>query len=528
VTPSAAVLARPHHERAAEVLSGDALTFVAELHHNFEARRQQLLHRRQDRHRVAAETGHLDFLSETRDVRIDQSWKVAPPVELVDRRVEITGPTDAKMLINALNSGARVFMADFEDANSPTFDNMVQGQLNLTDAIERRIRFISPDGREYQLKDHIATLMPRPRGWHLSEKHVAVDGARVSAALFDFGLYFFHNARRLVDRASHVYLYLPKLESRLEARLWNDVFAYAERAMSIPYGCIRATALIETVPAAFEMEEILFELRDHSYGLNAGRWDYLFSMIKTFGNRPEYLLPDRNSVTMTAPFMRAYTSQLVHVCHKRGAFAIGGMAAYIPNRQDQDANSAALARVRDDKLREVSDGFDGTWVAHPDLVPVAMDVFDEVLGSKPNQIDQIREAQVQAEDLLDVSSTPGQVTEGGLRNNIAVGLQYLDSWLRGNGAAAINNLMEDVATAEISRCQVWQWLHAPATMPDGKQLELAEVRRLIETIYQELRQARMRDGHDVHRLDDALRLFNEVALSDPFVEFLTYPAYECL
>jgi malate synthase len=369
--------------------------------------------------------------------------------------------------------------------------------------------------------------MPRPRGWHLVEKHVQVDGERVSGALFDFGLLVFHAARKLVEQGKHLYLYLPKMESHLEARLWNDIFTHAEEALGVPPGTLRATVLIETVPAAFEMEEILFELREHSYGLNAGRWDYLFSMIKTFRGRPEFLLPDRNSVTMTVPFMRAYTRQLVSICHKRGAFAMGGMAAYIPNRSDAALNDAALQRGHDDKLREATDGFDGTWVAHPGLVPVAMQVFDEVLGSRPNQIDDQPEVSIRSEDPLNVSATPGQPTFDGLRSNIEVGLRYLDSWLHGVGAAAINNLMEDVATAEIARCQVWQWVHIPATI-NGSPLTVAEVNRLIETSYQAIYQERLTAGLPVSRLPDALAVFKEVALADDFVEFLTFPAYDRL
>ena len=514
-------------ERSAMVLTREALEFVAELHHSYDATRRDLLRRRKDRQRLATETGRLDFLTETRGIRDDGSWRVAPTVELADRRVEITGPTDAKMMINALNSGARVFMADFEDANSPTFANMVQGQLNIIEAIDRRLSYTSPEGKVYRLADTLATLMPRPRGWHLVERHVQIDGESISGALFDFGLFVFHAARRLVNQGRHVYLYLPKMESHLEARLWNEIFSHAEDTLGVPTRTIRATVLIETVPAAFEMEEVLFELRDHSYGLNAGRWDYLFSMIKTFRGRPEFLLPDRNSVTMTVPFMRAYTRQLVSICHKRGTFAMGGMSAYIPNRNDTALNEAALQRVHDDKLREATDGFDGTWVAHPGLVPVAMQVFNEQLGARPNQIEEQREVITRSEDLLDVCATPGQPTYDGLRSNIAVGLRYLDSWLQGGGAAAINNLMEDVATAEIARCQVWQWLHVPATI-NGTPLTVGEVNRLIETSYQEIYRERLGAGLPVSRLPDALEVFKQVALADDFVEFLTFPAYDRL
>src|SRR3954471_8665895 len=378
-------------ERFDEVLTPEAIAFVADLQRQFGATREELLERRKQRRQQAADTGKLDFLDETKSVRQDTSWRVAEPADLLDRRVEITGPTDRKMLINALNSGAKVFMADFEDANTPTWPNLVQGQINLTDAIERRIDFTSPEGKDYKLKDQVAALMPRPRGWHLPEKHVLVDDAPMSGSLFDFGMYFFRNVRRLLDKGTRPYFYLPKMESHLEARLWNDVFNHAQDALGVPRGTIRVTVLIETIPAAFEMEEILYELREHSYGLNAGRWDYMFSMIKTFRDRgSEFMLPDRNSVTMTVPFMRAYTELLVQTCHKRGAFAMGGMAAFIPSRKDPEVNEQALTKVRADTEREAPDGFDGTWVAHPDLVSVAMEVFDRVLGDQPNQIDKQR------------------------------------------------------------------------------------------------------------------------------------------
>src|SRR4051812_49814555 len=399
-------------ERFDEVLTPEAIAFVTDLQRKFGKTREELLARRQQRRQQAADTGKLDFLDETKDVRDDASWKVAQVADLTDRRVEITGPTERKMLINALNSGAKVFMADFEDANTPNWANMIQGQINLTDAIERRIDFTSPEGKEYKLKDTVAALMPRPRGWHLPEKHVLVDGEPMSGSLFDFGMFFFHNAQRLLDKGTRPYLYLPKMESHLEARLWNDVFTHSEQALGVPPGTVRATVLIETIPAAFEMDEILYELRDHSYGLNAGRWDYMFSMIKTFRARgEEYLLPDRNSVTMTVPFMRAYPQLLVQPCHKRGAFAMGGMAAFIPSRKDPEVNEQALTKVRADKEREATDGFDGTWVAHPDLVSVAMEVFDRVLGDKPNQIDKQRpDVSVVADQLLAASETPGEQT----------------------------------------------------------------------------------------------------------------------
>jgi malate synthase len=446
---------------------------------------------------------------------------------LQNRRVEITGPTDRKMMINALNSGAKVFMADFEDANAPTWTNMVEGQVNCIDANERTISFEQADGRVYNLNPTIATLLIRPRGWHLVEKHLLIDGEPVSASLFDFGLYIFHNGRRLVEKGSGPYFYLPKLESHLEARLWNDVFVAAQEAVGIPRGSIKATVLIETILAAFEMEEILYELRDHSGGLNAGRWDYIFSMIKKFRNQPDMLLPDRAQVTMTAPFMRAYTELLVSTCHKRGAFAIGGMAAFIPSRRNQEVNAAALSRVRDDKQRESGDGFDGTWVAHPDLVPVALECFDAVLGDRPNQLDKQRpDVNVAADALLDTAIPGGQITEAGLRANISIGIQYIASWLRGVGAAAIYKLMEDAATAEISRSQVWQWVRHGATLADGRavtrefvlQLEGEELRKL----QQEIGETTFSQG----RFTEAAALFEQVALSPDFVEFLTLPAYE--
>ena len=445
---------RPEFER---VLSPQALDFVAWLHREFNPMRQALLQRREER-QAALDAGVLpDFLPTTAWIR-QADWRIAPaPADLEDRRVEITGPVDRKMMINALNSGARVFMADFEDALSPTWDNVMHGQVNLLDAVRRSLAFTHPEGKVYRLNDTIATLLVRPRGWHLVEKHVLVDGQPVSASLFDFGLYFFHNAHELLQRGTGPYFYLPKLESHLEARLWNDVFNAAQDALGIPRGSIRATVLIETILAAFEMEEILYELREHVSGLNAGRWDYIFSLIKKFCHHPDRVLPDRAQVTMTVPFMRAYTELLVKTCHRRGAHAIGGMAAYIPSRKDPRTNEIALAKVREDKQREVNAGFDGTWVAHPDLVPVAMEVFDRVLppNEKPHQKDRLRETvQVTAHDLLDIRVPGGRITEAGLRNNVSVALQYLGAWLGGNGAVAIFSLMEDTATAEIARAQL--------------------------------------------------------------------------
>jgi malate synthase len=501
------------------VLTQEAVGFVADLHRRFGGRRRELLARRRER-------GRLGFLPDTRGVREDPSWRVAAaPADLTDRRVEITGPTEAKMLVNALNSGAQVFMADFEDANTPTWSNLVTGQKNLIDAIERTLDFTA-GGKHYTLGERTATLVVRPRGWHLPERHLRVDGEPVAGAFFDFGLYFFHNATRLLDRGSGPYFYLPKLESHLEARLWNEVFGAAEEALGIDSGTIRATVLVETVPAAFEMEEILYELREHASGLNAGRWDYMFSMIK---NMPDEVLPDRNAVTMTVPFMRAYTELLVATCHRRGAFAMGGMAAFIPSRKDSEVNETALAKVREDKDREAADGFDGTWVAHPDLVAVAREAFDAVLKDAPNQLTRRRDdVHVTAEQLLDVASTPGEPTMEGLRGDVAVGLRYLASWLAGNGAAGIFNLMEDAATAEIARTQVWQWVTRKVTLADGETVTPELVRAVEE---EELERARADLGDEAfggYRFDDARRLFEDVALSPELVEFLTLPGYELL
>src|SRR5437764_1298370 len=428
------------------ILSDEALALVASLHREFDGTRRALLERRVERQRRLDAGEKPDFLPDTKAVRDDLSWKVAPiPADFRDRRVEITGPVERKMMINALNSGARVFMADFEDSNSPTWENIVQGQRNLIDAIDRTISFETPEKR-YTLNEETATLLVRPRGWHLPERHVLVDGEPIAGALFDFGLYMFHNARRLLEKGTGPYFYLPKLESHLEARLWNEVFKFTQEAVGVPPGSVRATVLIETILAAFEMEEILYELREHSAGLNAGRWDYIFSVIKKFRNRSDMILPDRAQVTMTVPFMRAYTQLLVRTCHRREAFAMGGMAAFIPSRKDPEVNETALTKVREDKVREAGDGFDGTWVAHPDLVPVATDVFDGLLRERPNQIERKREdVSVGAADLLDVRVPGGKVTEAGLRNNVSVALQYLASWLGGNGAVAIFNLMEDAA-----------------------------------------------------------------------------------
>jgi malate synthase len=507
--------------RAAEILTPDALAFVASLEREFGRRREELLAARQDRQaRISA--GELpDFLRETAGVR-EGEWQVAPaPAPLLDRRCEITGPVERKMMINALNSGARVFMADFEDASSPTFANCVEGQVNCYDAVRRAIFLETPE-KAYRLDEETAVLLVRPRGWHLPEKHLLLDGRPVSASLVDFGLYLYWNGRELLDRGLGPYLYLAKLESHREARLWNDVFCFAEDALAIPRGSIRATVLVETILAAFEMEEILYELREHSGGLNAGRWDYIFSVIKTFRDRHDFVLPDRAQVTMTVPFMRAYTELLVSTCHRRGAHAIGGMAAFIPSRRDPEVNATALARVREDKVREAGDGFDGTWVAHPDLVPVATAAFDETLAELPNQLARLRDdVSVSAADLLGIPATPGEVTEAGLRTNVNVGILYLESWLRGVGAAAIYNLMEDAATAEISRSQVWQWVrHGRFTRSD--------VRRIVDEELERIRELVGAETFDGGRFAEARRVFEQVALADEFVDFLTLPAYELL
>jgi malate synthase len=520
-TPDGVEITGDNGERYDEVLTGPALAFLADLHRTFDARRLELLRARDDRYQELAAGGTLGFLPETREIR-EGDWQVAPPAPgLVDRRVEITGPTDRKMTINALNSGAKVWLADMEDASTPAWANVVEGQLNLRDALDRTIDFTSPEGKSYVLGEDLATIVVRPRGWHLPEKHIQVDGQPMSASLVDFGLYFFHCARRQLDAGQGPYFYLPKMESHLEARLWNDVFVRAQEAHGIPSGAVRATVLIETYPAAFEMEEILYELRVHSSGLNAGRWDYIFSVIKKFRTRgKDFMLPDRAQVTMTVPFMRSYSELLVRSCHKRGAHAIGGMAAFIPSK-DPQVNESAFAKVEDDKTREAAAGFDGSWVAHPGMVDVCRTAFTAVLGERPNQLDKLREdVHVTAEQLLDVAATPGDVTEAGLRNNISVGIQYLASWLHGTGAVAIFNLMEDAATAEISRSQVWQWLHNDIVLADT-----AEVvsRELVERIVEEEIAKLPGDPSDYA---EARATFVEVAIADEFAEFLTLPAYE--
>jgi malate synthase len=520
----------PIEQRYEGVLTPAAVEFLAVLQRRFGARRQELLAARRQWQADIDAGGSLDFLPETAHVRDDPSWRVADPAPgLVDRRVEITGPTDRKMTINALNSGAKVWLADFEDANTPLWENLIGGQLNLIDALERRLDFTEPGGKSYALRpeDELATIVVRPRGWHLDEKHMLVDGARMSGSLFDFGLYLFHCAQRQLDKGRGPYFYLPKLQDHREARLWNDVFVLAQERLGIPRGTIRATVLIETIGAAFQMEEILYELREHSAGLNAGRWDYLFSIIKTFRTRGrDFVLPERNAVTMTAPMMRAYTELLVRTCHRRGAHAIGGMAAFIPSRRDPEVNARALEKVRADKQRESTDGFDGSWVAHPDLVPVCREMFDEVLGERPNQLDRQRDdVSVTAAELLDVAATPGEITEEGLRNNVSVGLQYLAAWLHGTGAVAIFNLMEDAATAEISRSQVWQWIHNEVPLAGGRTIDREFVDQVIDEELAGIREA-AGQGFDAKGYAQAAALFRQVALAKDYEEFLTLPAYE--
>ncbi|MFE6469197.1 malate synthase A [Streptomyces rochei] len=520
--------------RQEEVLTDAALAFVAELHRRFTPRRDELLARRAERRAEIARTSTLDFLPETAAIRADDSWKVAPaPDALQDRRVEITGPTDRKMTINALNSGAKVWLADFEDASAPTWENVVLGQLNLMAAYTRTIDFTDErTGKSYALRpnEELATVVMRPRGWHLDERHLQVDGRPVPGALVDFGLYFFHNAQRLLDLGKGPYFYLPKTESHLEARLWNEVFVFAQDYVGIPQGTVRATVLIETITAAYEMEEILYELRDHASGLNAGRWDYLFSIVKNFRDGGEkFVLPDRNAVTMTAPFMRAYTELLVRTCHKRGAHAIGGMAAFIPSRRDAEVNKVAFEKVRADKDREAGDGFDGSWVAHPDLVPIAMESFDKVLGDKPNQKDRLREdVDVKAADLIAIDSLDAKPTYAGLVNAVQVGIRYIEAWLRGLGAVAIFNLMEDAATAEISRSQIWQWINAGVVLDNGERVT-AELARKVAA--EELANIRAEIGDDAFAAGNwqqAHDLLLTVSLDEDYADFLTLPAYEQL
>ncbi len=523
------VVDAPHEvEGGAHILSTDALAFLGELQTRFGGRRDELLEARRSRRAEVSRTGRLDFLDETREVR-EGDWTVAPaPADFADRRVEITGPTERKMAINALNSGAKVWLADLEDANTPHWDNVIGGQVSLHDAVRRTIELTTAQGKHYELKDPdaIPVIVPRPRGWHFDEEHLTLGGRPLVGALVDFGLYFFHNAAEQLARGSGPYFYLPKMESHLEARLWNDVFTYAQEALGIPHGTIRATVLIETIPAAFEMDEILYELRDHAAGLNAGRWDYLFSIIKYFRDSgPSFTLPDRNAVTMNAPMMKAYSDLLVQTCHKRGAFAIGGMAAFIPSK-DPAVNEAAFAKVRADKEREVGAGFDGSWVAHPGMVELCKEVFTGVLGDSPNQLDKQRDdVKVSGDDLLDAASTPGDRTLDGLRGNVSVGIQYLQAWLLGNGAVAIHNLMEDAATAEISRSQIWQWLNSGATLASGETVTRELVDQVVESEYAALVESVGDDETARSALETARRLFVECALDPEFPDFLTLPAY---
>ncbi|APY85612.1 malate synthase A [Streptomyces alfalfae] len=532
-SPLAIVDAEPL-PRQEEVLTDAALAFVAELHRLFTPRRDELLARRAERRAEIAATSTLDFLPETAAIRADDSWRVAEaPAALNDRRVEITGPTDRKMTINALNSGARVWLADFEDASAPTWENVILGQLNLTDAYERRIDFTDErTGKSYALKsaDELATVVMRPRGWHLDERHLRIDGKPVPGALVDFGLYFFHNAKRLIELGKGPYFYLPKTESYLEARLWNDIFVFAQDHVGIPRGTVRATVLIETITAAYQMEEILYELRDHASGLNAGRWDYLFSIVKNFRDGGEkFVLPDRNLVTMTAPFMRAYTELLVRTCHKRGAHAIGGMAAFIPSRRDAEVNKVAFEKVKNDKDREANDGFDGSWVAHPDLVPIAMESFDAVLGDRPNQKDRLREdVSVAPGDLIAIDSLDAKPTYDGLVNAVQVGIRYIEAWLRGLGAVAIFNLMEDAATAEISRSQIWQWINAGVVFETGETATADLARKVAAQELDAIRQEIGDEAFAAGKWQQAHDLLLQVSLDEDYADFLTLPAYEQL
>jgi malate synthase len=524
VPPDISVPTFTPHPEAGRVLTPEAAEFVAGLHRQFNPRRLELLQARAERQARFDAGERPDFLAATETIRIG-GWTVPEaPKPLADRRVEITGPVERKMMINALNSGAKVFMADFEDANSPTWDNVIAGQVNLQDAVRETIELVTSE-KTYRLASETATLLVRPRGWHLAEKHFQVDGGPVSASLFDFGLYVFHNGRESLSRGFGPYFYLPKLEGHLEARLWNDVMLAAEDALGLDRGSIRATVLIETITAAFEMDEILYELRDHICGLNAGRWDYIFSVAKRFHADPAFVLPDRSLVTMTSPFMRSYTELLVKTCHRRGAHAIGGMAAFIPNRRKSEVTEAALAKVTEDKRREAGDGFDGTWVAHPDLVATALAEFDAVLGDRPNQLERQRpEVHVGPSRLLDVSVPPNGITRAGLDTNISVGLRYVASWLSGTGAAAIDDLMEDAATAEISRAQVWQWVHHQVTLSDGTPVTAEFVRHLLDEAVTSLIEA----GLDAELLSQARSVFEQVALADDFPTFLTLPAYDLL
>jgi len=527
--PTIADLALDERSRS-EILTDEALAFLAELHGRFDARRLELLAARRERRAEIAAGGKLDFLPETREIREDSSWQAAPPrADYADRRVEIIGPTDRKLVIEALNSGAKGFMADLEDANSPTWRNQVSGQANMIDAIEGTITYEGSDGRHHELVDDPATLMVRLRGWHLPERHVSFDGTPGSGSLVDFGLFAFHGAPRLAAQGRGAYLYLAKMEHHLEARLWDEVLAFAEDSLGLDRGSFRATVLIETLPAAFQMEEILYELREHSYGMNAGRWDYIFSAIKTFRERPDAVLPDRAAVTMTVPFMRAYTELLVRTCHGRGTFAMGGLSALIPSLTDPEATERAIAAVRADKEREAGNGFDGTWVAHPEVVGVASAAFDAVLGERPNQIERKREDVVpDADALTDLAATPGRVTEAGLRSNINVGFQYLSFWLCGRGAVVLNNQLEDAATVEISRSQIWQWVHNATKLDDGTIIDRDLVVKILDEELAKIRAEVGEETWEAGRPEETRRIFEAVSLGDEFPDFLTEIAYELI
>jgi malate synthase len=525
-TPAGMSITGSFKPEYADVLTADALEFLAKLHRRFDPRRLELLERRAQRQKEL-DAGKLpDFLPETLPIR-QADWTVSSvPADLQDRRTEITGPTDRKMVINALNSGAKMYMADFEDSNTPTWDNQVLGQVNMRDAVRKTISFTNPQGKQYDLGSNIATLLVRPRGWHLTEKHVIVDGQPMSGALFDFGLYFFHNAKERVAQKSGVYLYLPKMESHLEARLWNDAFVFSQTELGVPQGTVKATVLIETILAAFEMDEILYELREHSAGLNCGRWDYIFSCIKKFRNREDFILADRNLVTMTSPFMRAYSLLLIKTCQKRGAFAMGGMAAQIPIKNDPSANDAAMAKVRADKEREANDGHDGTWVAHPGLVALAQEAFDKVMTT-PNQIAKQRpDVNMLASDLLDFQPQ-GPITESGLRANINIGIQYMGAWLAGTGCVPIFNLMEDAATAEISRAQIWHWIRSPmGVLDDGREITKELFSKLVPQELAKVRDMLGDQGYSQGEYEEGANMFEKLTLSENFVEFLTLPAYD--
>lgn len=522
--PKIAVQSKKRYE---EILTPKALAFLEKLHDHFDERRRNLLELRQHMQEELNKGKRLGFLRETKSIR-EGDWTIAPlPKDLLDRRVEITGPVDRKMMINALNSGAKTFMADFEDASSPTWENMMEGQINLRDAIRREIDFQADNGKYYKLKEDTAVLIVRPRGWHLEEKHIQVAGRPMSGSLVDFGLYFFHNAKELIKRGTGPYFYLPKLENHLEARLWNDVFIYAQNELGIPQGTIKATVLIETITAAFEMDEILYELREHAAGLNCGRWDYIFSFIKKFQKHPDVILPDRSVVTMEVPFMRAYSLLAIQTCHKRNAPAIGGMAAHIPVKNDEKKNAVAFEKVRQDKEREARDGHDGTWVAHPGMVSLVKEVFDQQMPT-PNQIHRkLEDVHVKEEDLLEVPQ--GEITEEGLRTNISVGIQYIAAWLKGRGAAPINHLMEDAATAEISRAQVWQWIrHPKGILNDGRKVTLDLAEAVIMEELQKLKDAFGEAEYENGKYEQAAEIFRKLIREDEFVEFLTLPAYEQL